>query len=131
MVDYLAGDEVYVKHIGSVVDVGHAEVDFQDGVLAEEELALGIDVEAVVHRQTALVQVGEDHAQLAIGGGVVEIYAVLEGEVFIEALHLGERESRTEVPTATELPLTQIAGSVSQDDVDVVTTVEMGLVGHQ
>ncbi|MBO6026364.1 MAG: hypothetical protein J6P73_03880 [Bacteroidales bacterium] len=45
-------------------------------------------------------------------------------------MHLREREARAEVPTSAELPLTELTRRVGQDEVDVVATVDMGLILH-
>ena len=129
--DGLVGDEIHVKDVLAVVDVGDAEVDFKEGVFGEEELAFGIDVEAMVRRQTALVQVGINDAQVAVGRGVVEVNALLEREELIEALYLREGESGAEVPASAEFPFAHIARGVSHNEVDVVTAVEVRLIADQ
>ena len=131
MVDDFACDDVEVKHIVSVVNVGDAEVGFQIRVFVKVELAFDINVEAVVGGETASVEFSVKDSQLSVGRGVVEIDTVLEGVVFVIALDLSEWEARTEVPSSAEFPLTLVACSVGKDDVDVVTAVEMWLIGGE
>ena len=67
----LGSEQVHIEHVGSVVDVGDPQIDFEDGVLVKEDLAFGIDVETVVGGQSALVEVGKDNTHFSVGGGVV------------------------------------------------------------
>ena len=120
----MAGNQIHIKHVLAVVDVGHAEVNLQVDVLSEEELAFHINVEAVISGQTTLVQIAVKHTQLAIGGGVVEVDAVLERIILIEALHLCKGESAAEVPTSAELPFAFGTRRVGLNLIDVVAGVD-------
>lgn len=48
---------VDIKHVVSVIDIGHAQVHLKHHVFGEIELTLQVDVETMVGGQTATVQV--------------------------------------------------------------------------
>ena len=129
LVDAGEGEAVEVEDVVAVVEVGDAEVDFEDGAFAYGEFAFAADVEAVVVREPSGIEFAVGDAVGAVGAGVVGEEAVGEGEVFVHALCLCEGESAAEAPAAANFPLVLLAEADGGEEVDGVAAVVVGGVG--
>ena len=129
LVDAGEGEAVEVEDVVAVVEVGDAEVDFEDGAFAYGEFAFAADVEAVVVWEPSGIEFAVGDAVGAVGAGVVGEEAVGEGEVFVHALCLCEGESAAEAPAAANFPLVLLAEADGGEEVDGVAAVVVGGVG--
>ena len=128
LVDTLEGGAVEVEDVLPAVDVGDAEVEFQDRPLAQREFAFHTQVKTMVVRQTSFVELGIVDAVVAVLAGVVADDIVAEEERLVDTLRLGEGIATAEAPTATDLPLALLAEGIGSQQVHRVATVVVGVV---